>query len=952
MAFIFDSESDSKEGIFVYKYDRKGQQIQKRIPGNTDFEVMVYDRLYRMVLSRDAQDDQVLDALGRSRFKFTKFDALDRPVMSGLLFLTQGYDRQTLQTDFDNHPATLTNEKRGTGLLGYVNTSFPSSYTPIEATVRAVNYFDNYTWQLDNLYNFDATKAFGTRWTNAYFGMATGSLERNVDNLDWYKTVNYFDFKGRIIQAAAQNHVGGIDRLNLKYSFTGEILKALKTTDKGTTTTKITDQMEYQYDHVGRKTNFVFNGKPIAKYQYDAIGRLINKKFSPSGTTQSAKQTGDWTDATTWLTGILPTANDNVTINTGQTITIPSGQIAGAGTLNDRGILRNFGTLNMGKYSTTDLYTETFKYHIRGGLRGINLDANGNLTSSLFSMKLSYEDDLTYFDGNIRKQEWKSSLDNVSRSFTYRYDGSSRIKAGVYLGTGTENYTLSDVTYDNNGNIKKLIRNGLRANNAFGIIDNLAYTYNPNSNKILKVDDVSNETASFTDVTGNDYTYLADGSLTSDNNKGISIIEYNYLKLPKRIVKGGTTILYQYSASGKKLKETIGTNTTDYVGNVIYKNGVQYQISHDEGRIINGEYEYNIKDHLGNLRVAFRDSLGTAKITQANSYGIFGEDLPSISYYKAQWKKDEFRFTGKENLPETGYTDFGARFYDNIVPRFITIDPLSEVSRRFSPYVYALDNPIRFIDPDGMKARGYVSVSGYYTDDAGSGGEQEILEGLDKKEETSGGNGEDDVNIHGSDGKTLTVKAPGPNVDINIDAKIGQNRTVDIGLKKIEDLAVGYQLSGTIGGQIGVGASTGINMAKVYYFNSEYGYYWYTYAGVEGNAKMGFGAEYSASLTASIFLMVNFSKTMDRYNPDNFSGMANAVGLEGSVKALGGLGGSVGLFKSGPWWGVNVGVSPSIGAGVNFGSLVKTDSHSILLTPIIPTVKRSWSDILINNINH
>ena len=173
-------------------------------------------------------------------------------------------------------------------------------------------------------------------------------------------------------------------------------------------------------------------------------------------------------------------------------------------------------------------------------------------------------------------------------------------------------------------------------------------------------------------------------------------------------------------ASGKKLKETVGTNTTDYVGNVIYKNGVQYQISHDEGRIVNGEYEYNIKDHLGNLRVAFRDSLGVAKITQSNSYGAFGEDLPSISYFKAQWKKDEFRFTGQENLPETGYTDFGARFYDNIVPRFITIDPLAEVSRRFSPYTYAFDNPLRFIDPDGMSARnidGSVTFSGYVGDD-------------------------------------------------------------------------------------------------------------------------------------------------------------------------------------------------------------------------------------------
>ncbi|MDZ7897842.1 MAG: RHS repeat-associated core domain-containing protein, partial [Arcicella sp.] len=274
-----------------------------------------------------------------------------------------------------------------------------------------------------------------------------------------------------------------------------------------------------------------------------------------------------------------------------------------------------------------------------------------------------------------------------------------------------------------------------------GIVDNLSYTYNANSNKILKVDDISNVTASFADVAGNDYTYNPDGSLKSDANKGITLIEYNYLKLPKKIVKGGVTILNQYSASGIKLKETIGTQVTDYVGNVIYKNGVLYQIAHDEGRIIDGQNEYNIKDHLGNLRVAFRDSLGVAKITQANSYGIFGEDLTSINYLKSTWKADNFKFTGKESLQGTGFIDFGARWYDNIVPRFTTIDPLSEISRRFSPFTYANNNPIRFIDPDGMASEGFEYSNGYTTSNSRNETGAVSHEGAFQNAEGGGGDG-------------------------------------------------------------------------------------------------------------------------------------------------------------------------------------------------------------------
>ena len=105
-------------------------------------------------------------------------------------------------------------------------------------------------------------------------------------------------------------------------------------------------------------------------------------------------------------------------------------------------------------------------------------------------------------------------------------------------------------------------------------------------------------------------------------------------------------------------------------------------------------------DHLGSTSyITDRD----ANITQFDAYLPYGELL--VDEHSSS-EDMPYKFNGKELDEETGLYYYGARYMDPKISMWLGVDPLMEKYPNVSVYCYTLDNPIRFIDPDGCETGG------------------------------------------------------------------------------------------------------------------------------------------------------------------------------------------------------------------------------------------------------
>ena len=687
------SQAYADELCYRYEYDLQGHLIIKRNPGTASGSAgeiwMVYDQRFRLVMQQDG------NMRGNKQWKYIQYDALDRPIVTGMITDPTNYNNLSYHASLAAasiaypNPASYTNE--------LLTQTHYDDYTNMSSTTTST-----LTGSLDASTNGAGNAAISTSYNTApAYALQVAQSSMTRGQITWTRTevlgipyapnskylyaVNFYDTRGNLIQTQSINITGGKDINTTQYDFRGKSLANVLTHNlAGSSNTQT---------HIS-----------VATMSYDNEERLLT-------ISRSLK--------TTITTGGVATV-----------VTTPSIAIA----TNSYDELGQLKQKNLGQQRdvnnnpiATPMETLAYDYNVRGWLLGINrgylspgytIPAGGG---NFFGLELGYDKTTSVagnsftaaqYNGNLTGISWKSRGDAIDRQYNFLYDNASRMTAANFIqnssGSSWDNsyldFTVSGLTYDYNGNITTMNRKGFLAGGS-ATIDQLTYTYTANTNRLQNVVDVANNVNTklgdfrssqtyitalggtktvANDATYFDYTYDANGNMLKDLNKDIGTsaaggILYNYLNLPSQVtVTNKGTIQFIYDASGNKIQKitlennasvayngtaytTNVTTTTTYINGFVYKTlaytnaslaALQYNYvlqyeTHREGRIryippvgavlANYVFDYFITDNLGSVRMVLTDEKQTdiypaATLEETAYNGATAESVESLYY--------------------------------------------------------------------------------------------------------------------------------------------------------------------------------------------------------------------------------------------------------------------------------------------------------------------------------
>jgi len=269
---------------YYTEYNDQGQAVRQWNPG-TDCVYSLYDLRGRLALSQSGKQREN----NKNEWSFTKYDEMDRPVLSGIV---TGGTYESHQAALN--AATVLYEERGAAVHGYTNQSYP--LVTAESDYLTVTYYDDYDWlPANDPHAFSTADALGNTANYRIQGQTTGGKSKvlGIDTDEWLTTAAYFDSDYQAIQSVGDLYPSGAEITSNTHDFTGNVTQ--------TKVKQIVNNTVYEYnkwfefDNFGRLqqvsqqiTGDEVNGKVIlASYTYDELGHTATKSIHNGLETES-----------------------------------------------------------------------------------------------------------------------------------------------------------------------------------------------------------------------------------------------------------------------------------------------------------------------------------------------------------------------------------------------------------------------------------------------------------------------------------------------------------------------------------------------------------------------------------------------------------------------------------------------------------------------------------------